>query len=160
MSHLEELIYQYYDWKGYVVRKNVKVGRLKHGGWAGELDIVAFRHQDSHLVHIEPSIDALSWDKREMKMRKKFEVGQKYIYKEVFPWLHSTVTLEQIAILVSQKKGMEKIAGGKLMSIDEFIKRVKEDVYKTGIMAKSAIPEQYSLLRTIQMTICGYYQPV
>ena len=54
MSHLEDLIYQYYEWKGYVVRRNIKVGRLRHGGWEGELDIVAFHHEDGHLIHLEP----------------------------------------------------------------------------------------------------------
>jgi hypothetical protein len=38
MNHLEKLTRQYYDWKGYLVKGNVKVGRLDHGGWAGEWD--------------------------------------------------------------------------------------------------------------------------
>ena len=38
MNHLEKLTRQYYEWKGYIVKGNIKVGRPKHGGWAGELD--------------------------------------------------------------------------------------------------------------------------
>ncbi len=31
MSHLEDLLCEYYDWQGYIVRRNVKVGRLGQG---------------------------------------------------------------------------------------------------------------------------------
>jgi len=40
VSHLEDLLCEYYEWQGYIVRRNIKVGRLGHGGWEGELDIV------------------------------------------------------------------------------------------------------------------------
>lgn len=121
MSHLEELVYQYYEWRGYIVRRNIKVGRLKHGGWKCELDIVAFRHQDNHLIHLEPSIDTLSWEKREERFKKKFEAGRKYIFQEVFPWLSKSIELEQVAILISKGR-REKISGGKILSIDQFMK--------------------------------------
>ncbi|MEJ2704843.1 MAG: hypothetical protein P8Z79_20595 [Sedimentisphaerales bacterium] len=157
MSHLEELIYQYYEWKGYVVRRNTKVGRLRHGGWECELDIVAFRHQDSHLIHLEPSIDAHSWAKREDRFKKKFEAGRKYIFKEIFPWLSPSMKIEQVAILISRGT-KELLAGCEIITIDEFVKNVKDEILKEGYMAKNAIPELYDLLRTIQMTICGYYK--
>ncbi len=63
MNHLEKLIRQYYEWQGYIVRGNVLVGRLSHGGWAGELDIVAYHPQTKRLLHIEPSLDAHTWAK-------------------------------------------------------------------------------------------------
>jgi hypothetical protein len=160
MSHLEKLIYQYYEWKDYIVRKNIKVGRLSHGGWECELDIVGYHHQSNHLLHIEPSIDAYSWDKREEIFKKKFRAGQKYIHSEVFPWLDKNVKIEQIAVLISPGIGRDKLAEGKIVSIDQFMKVVKDDITKRGIIAKNAIPEQYDLLRTIQMAICGYYKIV
>jgi len=33
---------------------------------------------------------------------------------------------------------------------------VQNEIAKQGRMAKNAIPEEYDLLRTIQMAICGY----
>jgi hypothetical protein len=30
MSHLEDLIAEYYDWQGYVVKRNIRVGKLVH----------------------------------------------------------------------------------------------------------------------------------
>jgi len=141
MNHLEKLTRQYYDWKGYLVKGNVKVGRLSHGGWAGELDIVAYHPQTKHLIHIEPSIDALPWQKREERFKKKFRFGRKYIYKDVFPWLSRETPLEQIAILVSST--IRELGGGKVISIDEFMRDVKSEIQKLGRMAQSAIPEEY-----------------
>ncbi len=158
MNHLEKLTRQYYDWKGYLVKGNVKVGRLAHGGWGGELDIVAYHPQTNHLVHIEPSIDAHSWTKREERFEKKFRFGREYIYKDVFPWLSEDTPLEQIAILITSSR--KELCGGKVISIDEFIKQIKTEISTLGVMAKNAIPEEYDLLRTIQLMINGYYKIV
>jgi hypothetical protein len=46
------------------------------------------------------------------------------------------------------------------MSIDEFTAKVRTEVALCGIMAKNAIPEQYPLLRTIQLLTSGYYRLV
>lgn len=70
MSHLESLVAEYLEWQGYLVRRNTKVGRLAHGGWEMELDIVGYHPKTQKLVHYEPSIDALSWDKREARYVK------------------------------------------------------------------------------------------
>lgn len=156
MNHLEKLTRQYYDWKGYLVKGNVKVGRLPHGGWAGELDIVAYHPETKHLIHVEPSIDAHSWKKREQRFKKKFQVGRKYIYKDVFPWLTPSTPIDKIAILITSTR--EKLCGATVYSIDDFMKMVKDDVSEQGIMGKNAIPEEYDLLRTIQMALNGYYK--
>lgn len=158
MNHLEKLIRQYYEWRGYLVRGNVKVGRLAHGGWAGELDIVAYHPSTGHLVHIEPSLDALPWARREARFKKKFEMGRKFIHKEIFPWLGPQTSIEQLAVLATGAR--RYLGGGKVISVDEMMKEIKEHVAKLGIMAKSAIPQEYDLLRSVQMAICGYYRVV
>lgn len=158
MNHLETLIKQYYEWKDYIVRNNVKVGRLSHGGWTGELDIVAYHPVSEHLLHLEPSVDAHSWETREKRFKKKFDAGKKYIHKDVFPWLKPKTPIEQIAVLATSSR--KSLGGGAVISIDEFVKNVKSEVAKVGIMAKHAIPEQFDLLRTIQVVTCGYYKVV
>lgn len=85
MRHLESLISEYLEWQGYFIRRNTKVGRLTHGGWEMELDVVALHPQTQDLVHYEPSIDALSWSQREARYVKKFEAGKKSIFTELFP---------------------------------------------------------------------------
>lgn len=158
MSHLEELLYQYYDWKRYIVRRNINVGRLSHGGWEGELDIVAYHPETDDLIHLEPSVDAHSWEKREFRFKKKFNAGKKYIFKDVFPWLDPSTRLTQIAVLISCAQDRKTLAGGKIVTIDAMMSTIKKEIKAQGVMGKSAIPEQYGLLRTIQMTICGYYR--
>jgi len=158
MNHLENLIRQYYEWQGYIVRGNVKVGRREQGGWAGELDIVAYHHQKKRLLHIEPSLDAHPWKKREKRFKKKFAAGRKHIATDVFPWLDEKTPIEQIAIMTTSGKG--KLAGGRVETVDEFMQEVKTEIAQLGKMARNAIPEEYDLLRTIQMAICGYSKAV
>ena len=158
MSHLENLIAEYYDWSGYLIKRNIKVGRLSHGGWEMELDIVAYNPHSKHLVHLEPSVDAHSWKIREQRFSKKFSLGTKYIFAEVFTWLDPKTPVEQIAVLVFHPKGRDTLAGGKIVSIDKFIFEIKQKIKDRGIAAKSAIPEQYPLLRTIQLVENGYYK--
>jgi hypothetical protein len=94
MSHLEELLAEYYEWLGHVVKCNAQVGKLAHGGWEMELDVVAYEPRANHLLHLEPSLDADSWEKREKRFVKKFQAGQKYILRDLFPWLPPTTPLK------------------------------------------------------------------
>jgi len=160
MTHLEQLAYEYYDWLGYLVKHNIKVGRLKHGGWEMELDIVAYNPTTNHLVHIEPSVDADSWEERERRFTKKFEAGKKYILKNIFRWLKSDTVIEQTAILITHPKNRDRLGGGTIISMDEFVKDIQTKIREKGIMASNAIPEQYPLLRTIQLVTTGYYKKI
>jgi len=158
MSHLEDLIAEYYDWKGYLVKRNIKVGKLSHGGWEMELDVIAFDPHTKHLIHIEPSIDAQSWSTREERFTKKFTSARKYIFSDVFTWLDPGMHIEQVAVLVSHPKGRDELAGGKIISIDELVAEIRNKIIERGIVAKNAIPEQYPLLRTLQLSHNGYYK--
>lgn len=160
MSHLEDLIAEYYDWRGYLVKRNIKVGRLKHGGWEMELDIIAYHPIDEHLIHLEPSLDADSWPTREQRFNKKFNAAKKYIFSDIFTWLDKETPIEQVAVLVSHPKDRDELAGGRIESIDEFLSVVRNKIENEGIVAKRAIPEQYPLLRTLQLSHNGYYKVV
>ena len=160
MPHLEALIAEYLEWQGFLVRRNTKVGRLGHGGWEMELDIVGYHPKSGLLVQYEPSIDALSWEKRESRYKKKFEAAKKYIFKEIFLWIPPSTPLQQIAVFISHPKGRDKIAGGAIVSIDELMAEIRVKVVACGIMAKNAVPEQYPLLRTLQLSHVGYYRVI
>jgi len=125
-----------------------------------ELDVVGFNPQTGSLVHYEPSIDAQSWKKREERYKKKFGVGRKYIKKELFPWLPVYTKLEQIAVFHSHPRGRDEIAGGRIISIDELVAEIRSKVMAWGPMYQHAIPEQYPLLRTIQMSHVGYNRAI
>lgn len=158
MSHLEDLICEYHDWRGYIVRRNIKVQRLDHGGWEGELDVVAYHPKTHDLVHLEPSIDAHSWAVRERRFKKKFDAGRKYIFRDVFPWLADSTQLRQVAVLVSSGPGHTRLAGGEVLTIDSLVRQIRTEVAAKGRMSSNAIPEQYPLLRTIQLLESGYYR--
>ena len=157
-AHLEALAYEFLDWQGYLVRRNLKVGRLRHGGWEMELDLIGYHPKTLDLVHYEPSIDAFSWAKREARYKKKFAAGRKYLFSEVFSWLPPDTPIRQIAILVSHPRGRDTIAGGQLISVDEFVSEIRAKVIACGVMASGAIPEGYPLLRMLQLSHVGYYR--
>jgi hypothetical protein len=79
INFLEQVVSEWYEFRGYFVRRNVRVGPRTKGGHESELDIVASHPEKKHLVHIEPSSDAASWEARELKYKKKFDAGKKYI---------------------------------------------------------------------------------
>ena len=160
MTHLESLISEYLEWQGFLIRRNTKVGRLGHGGWEMELDVVGFHPQSRELVHYEPSIDALSWDKREERYEKKFAAGRKYIFKDLFAWLPKDTQLQQFAVFIVHPQGRDRIAGGCILSIDELMSKIHAKVVERGPMVRNAISEQYPLLRTIQMSHVGYCRAI
>ncbi len=160
MSHLEALIVEYLDWQGYIVKRNLKVGRLAHGGWQMELDIIGYHPRSGDLVHYEPSIDALSWETRAGRYEKKFKAGKEFILSKVFSWLPKETNIRQIAVFISHPKDRDSIAGGSIISVDELMAEIREKVIESGIMSKNAIPEIYPLLRTIQLTHCGYRKAI
>lgn len=50
---MEELVAEWFEYCGYIVKRNERVGRRAAGGHEGELDIVAFNPEKNHLIHIE-----------------------------------------------------------------------------------------------------------
>src|SRR5262249_49187492 len=98
-NHLEELVAEWYQLQGYFVRRNVQVGKRLQGGYECELDVVAFHPARQKLVHVEPSLDADKWEKREQRYAKKFAAGRRYI-PMLFDGLTLPSELEQIALFV------------------------------------------------------------
>lgn len=121
-----------------------------------ELDVIAYDAKESKITHLEPSLDAFVWAKREARFAKKFEAGRKYILSHVFPGIPSDVKIEQIAILTSAGVNRRVLAGAKVETVDEVVARIREDVRAKGRVGRSAISEQYPLLRTIQYIVSGY----
>jgi hypothetical protein len=160
VSHLETLIAEYLEWQGYLIRRNTKVGRWERGGWEMELDVVGFHPQTASIVHYEPSIDALSWEVREARYKKKFGSARKYMFTELFSWLPPSTHIEQIAVFYNHPRGRDQIAGAKIMSIDELMAEIRAKVVARGPMISNAISEQYQLLRTIQMSHAGYCRAI
>jgi hypothetical protein len=154
MNYLESLVAEWYEYEGYFVRRNVLVGRRPGGGWECELDVVAFHPGRKHLVHIEPSMDADPWEKRERRYAKKFEAGRKYI-PQLFADIEIPEKIEQIALFgLGSKVNHPLLAGAEVWLISDLLQRIV-GVLKQRKVERQAVPEQFALLRTIQF-VCQH----
>jgi len=148
-NFLEQLVTEWYEYRGYYVRRNVWVGKRGRGGLDSELDIVAFNPRARHLVHVEPSMDAESWEKREQRFRKKFEAGRKHI-PSLFPGLELPGEIEQIALLAfASKVNHPTLGGGKVLLVSDLMREILEDLSEKRI-SSNAVPEHHALLRMLQ----------
>ena len=151
-NFLEELVAEWYDYQGYFVKRNIKVGKLAVGGYESELDVVAFNPNTKHLVHIEPSTDAHSWEQREIRYTKKFNAGKAYI-PTIFAGFSDLPEPEQIALLVvAGRTSQKELGGGKVVHILDFLTQIVNHFTGVSIL-KSAISEQYMLLRMVQFMV-------
>jgi hypothetical protein len=131
------------------------VGKRAKGGYECELDVVAFHPEKKHIVQIEPSMDAGSWAKREIRYKKKFDAGKKYIPK-LFKGFDLPNEIEQIALfVVGDKVAHQTIGGGNIAVIKELLDEIYLELSHKSIL-KSAVPEQFPLLRSFQFA-CEYF---
>lgn len=152
MNHLEQLVSEWYEYRGYFVRRNVRVEKRTAGGYEGELDVVALHPESKHLVHIETSMDALSWERREDRFKRKFALGRKYV-PALFSGMSVPSDIEQIVLLgYGGKGGRTTLAGAKILLIAELLGEVFVRLRSTS-MHREAIPEQYPLLRTLHFVV-------
>ena len=149
-NFLEQLVAEWYEYRGYFVRRNVRVGKRPKGGYECELDVVAFHPATKDLVHIEPSTDASPWHKREVRYRKKFEAGRKYI-PQMFPGLlDASADPKQIALLVLSSRTQERsLASGRVVHISAFLSEILQH-FKGLRMSSASVPEGFPLLRALQ----------
>jgi len=148
-NFLEELATQYYEYKGYFVRRIVNVGKLAKGGYEGELDVVAFHPVNNSLIHIEATMDAESWRSRELQFERKFAAGTKYI-PSLFPGMNLPNSIEQIILLgYGTNKNHPTLGTAKVVTLAAFIREIMIVLGPTS-MAQSAVPEAWGLIRCLQ----------
>ncbi len=148
-NYLEQLVAEWYEYQGYFLRRNVLVGKRLAGGYECELDIVAIHPITKHVIHIEPSMDADSWEIREKRYGKKFEAGRKYI-PLLLEGFELPEQIEQIALLVfASRKTYQFIGGGRIMIANEFIREIFTNLKSKKIDA-NMIPEHLMILRSFQ----------
>jgi hypothetical protein len=151
-DYLEDLAAEWYQFQGYFVRRNVRVGRRAAGGHECELDVVAFHPETKHLVHIEPTMDGDSWEKREQRYAKKFEAGRKYI-PELFRGTDLPEQPHQIMLIgYGRNTKGRTCAGGSVTTIGELLQMICTTL-KSRRVATEAVPESFPLLRGIQFLI-------
>lgn len=148
-NHLEQLTAEWLEYRGYFVRQSVLVGPRERGGYEGELDIVAVNPSTGHLVHVECSLDALSWDKREHRFAAKFDRGRRYI-PSLFDGLSLPKELDQVGLFLMAGGLRKEVGGGRVVRVADFIGEVTTYLKKYR-PEKSAVPSGLPLLRTLQL---------
>ncbi|MFG0313192.1 MAG: hypothetical protein ACF8LL_03275, partial [Phycisphaerales bacterium] len=152
VNFLEELVAEWYEFRGYFVRQNVLVGKRSAGGYECELDVVAFHPESKRLVHVEASMDALSWSKRETRYQKKFDAGKRYI-PELFQGLDVPEKIEQIALIgYGSKKNRTRIAGAEIWLFEDYLRDILGEL-RDRKLASHAVPEDKPLLRMLQYVV-------
>lgn len=154
MNHLEELVGEWLEYNGYFVRRNVLVGRRPNGGYDCELDVVAFHPTQLRLVHVEPSLDAHAWEKRESRFAKKFAAGRKHI-PGMFDGLGLPASIDHIALLVfASTTNRTTLGGGRIIHVSSLYREILTGIRDRRVESQ-AVPEQFPLIRTIQQ--CQQY---
>lgn len=148
-NHLEQLTSEWLEHSGYDVRQSVLVGKRDKGGFEGELDIVALNPVTRHLLHVECSLDADPWHKRELRFAAKFERGHKYV-PSLFSGLDLPAKLDQVALLQFGGGDREKLAGARLIWVADFVADVL-GALRSRRPDKAAVPSTLPLLRTRQL---------
>ena len=148
MDYLQRLSAEWYEYQGYFVHTDLWVGLESDGSYECELDVVAFHPLRRHLVHLEPSFDLLSWQERERHFAPKFAAGRKYLHR-LFG-TEEQVHLEQIALIVADEETPRTICGARLLRLSDFMAAMLEAL-STFDMAEAVVPEQWPLVRTLQL---------
>ncbi len=149
-NFLEELVAEWLEYKGYIVKRNERVGRLATGGYEGELDVVAFNPKSGRLMHVETSTGPDSWADRETRFAKKFASGAKHI-EDIFAGLALPETIEKIALFgFGSDKNHKTVGGGQVQMAEDFILQILRGLKNIPLLSR-AVPEKYPILRVLQM---------
>lgn len=148
-NHLEDLTAEWLEFNGYFVRKSVLVGKREKGGFEGELDVVAVHPQTKHLLHVECSLDADPWPKRELRFTGKFDRGRRFI-ASLFAGLDVKSDPDQVALLQFGGGGRTHVGGGRIIWVADMVADMIE-MLKTRSPARMAVPSTLPLLRTMQL---------
>lgn len=149
MNHFEQLAAEWLQYNGYFVRTGIQVGPRARGGYEGELDVVGFHPGEDHLIHIECSLDALSWAQREVRFAGKFDRGRRFVHA-VFAGMHLPEQIDQVALLQFASATRDTLAGGRVITGTCLVQEILLALEKTS-PAKSAVSSTLPLIRTLQL---------
>jgi hypothetical protein len=147
-NYLEQLAVEWYEYRGYFVRRNVPVGPVAEGGHEAELGIVAVEPEAGRLVHIEASMDAHSWEVREQRFAKKFAAGRTHL-PAIFGGLGEGA-VEQIALVaLGSRVNHPTLGGATVLTLADFMAEILTELRdRSG--ADVSVAQQFPILRTLQ----------
>lgn len=147
-NYLVELVSEWYEYRGFLVHRNVSVKAAARPG-ALDLDVIAAHPAKNLIVHVEASMDSDSWQKREQRFRKKFRAGVSH-FEKMAAGMKKAPEFRQRALLVYARKARRRtLGGGELVLMPEFLYEIIELLAQRRV-EKQMVPEHLPLLRTLQ----------
>lgn len=150
MNFLERLIAEWYQYKGYFVKQNIRVGKRLNGGYDGEIDVVAFHPVTKHLIHLEVSSDTSSWEERKIKFEKKFRITKTHI-PSIFEGFE-VEEIEQRIVLLYGSKSKSDLNGVKIILVSDIMAEIYKE-FKDKKLLNGIVPENLALVRTLHVFI-------
>ncbi len=153
MNFLEQLVAEWYTLQGYFVRTNIKFGKRSKGGYAGEIDVVAFKPQTGELIHVEPSMDSNPWLERQERFPRKF-LPESDLLNLLELSRADVKRVRRIAIVGFSQTGTAGKLGKEIevKSVEEFVREVS-DTLRQRKPNNNAVPEGLPLLRAMQFAL-------
>jgi hypothetical protein len=152
MYFLEQLTSEWLEYRGYFVRRHVRVEGQEADGDDCELDVVAFHPGTKHLLHVEASMDASTWRVRDRRYRQKFDAGREHI-PTMFEGSVPVQPVDQVALFgFGTRAGHGAVAGGRVLFADELMDEIRLDLRDRPALAQH-VSERFVCLRTIQLAI-------
>lgn len=153
MNFLEQFAAEWYQYKGYLVRTNIKFGKRSRGGYKGEMDIIAFKPEENEFIHIETSTDSSSWGNRKKIFTKKFSNAREH-YREAFSFKTEGIRPKKVVIAGLSRTNQENPLGSdtEFISIPDFIQKIVTEMSGKN-PRNDAMPESYPLMRAIQYAV-------
>ncbi len=148
-NYLEQLAAEWYEYRGFFVRRQLMVGPKAAGGFEGELAILAVHLERGDVVQVEPSMDAHSWEKREKRYQARFELGRRFI-PGLIGGKNRNWRLRQVALVgLGSSTNHPGLGGDEVHSLGEFLAQIL-GAFRGGELAGQPVPQQYPILRTLQ----------
>lgn len=147
-NYLVQLAAEWYEFQGYLVRRNVPVAVTGQGG-SVELDVVAVNTRRSEIVHLEASMDTDSWQKRERRFKAKFKAGEGYCQSLARGMKGRTARKQRALLVYGRGAGRRALGGGELVLMPNFLLEITEVLAKQRLQSQ-IVPEHLPLIRTLQ----------
>jgi hypothetical protein len=152
MNFLQQLTSEWLEYRGYFVRRHVRVESPDKGVADCELDVVAFHPETQHLLQVEPSMDASTRRVRTQRYQRKFEAGLAHI-PTMFEALVPVRQVDQVALFgYGNRESHATLAGGRILFVDELIDEIRRTLRDRPALGGD-VSERFACLRTIQLVM-------
>lgn len=148
-NYLESLAAEWYQYQGYWVHRNIRPRQHGVNHSRRELDVIALHPGRKHLVHLE--LSSGFFEEGELPRYAGKFAALHDVVPTLFPGVAGPFSLEQLAIWEVAPSGRVTDHGFTILSLPQFLVPIRARLTASDYMT-NAVPEQFPILRTIQMT--------